>query len=164
MKQEAYSCLKMLESLQIRLITIYKIGGWDSAEDLGMEYGRIINLLENHLNKQQFDFIPIVQKEYLGSSDFTKMKYLRKLITANHITISYLKSLEMDLDKELTLKKEELTKKEKELELREKEVESLNKLLTKSLEAIKQFPELQRSKVVEEIKKSHRQIEEHTKD
>ena len=54
-------------------------------------------------------------------------------------------------------------KKEKELEIKEKETEFYKNLLKKSIEAIKQYPELQRSRTIEEIKKSHREIEKHSK-
>jgi hypothetical protein len=38
----------------------------------------------------------------------------------------------------------------------------MKKLLDKSLEAVKEFPEYQRSKFVAESKKNHREIEKYT--
>lgn len=162
MKHEVYSCLKMFESLHKRAINSYNIAAWSSASDLGEEYRRIWKLLEKYLSIEQLEFVKQVERDHIHY-DHEKQEYIRKIITACSITLSYLQSLEMDLDKELIIKKDELKLKEKELESREKEIEYMQKLLNKSLEAIKQFPELQRSKIVEDIKKSHRQIEEHTK-
>ena len=163
MKHEVYSCLKMLESLHKRIIHTYNIEGWSSTEDLELEYIRIYNLLNSYLTSEQLKFVPKIEGyQYFPREDLKKKQILR-LSTTCDVAISYLHSLEMDLDKELSIKKEELRLKEKELEAREKEVDFMNKLLNKSLDAIKQFPELQRSKIVEETKKSHRQIEEHSR-
>ena len=45
--------------------------------------------------------------------------------------------------------------------LQEKKISGVG--LDRSVEAISQLPELQRSKTVEEIKKSHREIEKHSR-
>ena len=69
----------------------------------------------------------------------------------------------MSLDKELQIKKQELSRKEEELERKQKDIESFERLLKKSYDAFKEYPELLRSKTVEEIKKSHREIEKHSR-
>ena len=81
---------------------------------------------------------------------------IKELTSASNIAISFLKSLDEDLDKALKLKEEELR-------LKEKEICSLKKIFSESIEAICQLPEVQRSKAVETWKKSHREIEKHTK-
>ena len=158
MKPEVYSCLKMLEAFQNRMIQIWNTKSFGVAENLRIQYNDIRKLLLKHLDTNQIAFIPTVEGRYLFS-DESFMILLNELISAADIAISYLRSLDMDLDKELQSKKEDLAKKEKELGLKETEIESLRKLLKDSLEAIKQYPELQRSRTVEEIKKSHRKIE-----
>ena len=163
MKHEVYSCLKMLESLHKRIIHTYTAGEWDSAVDLRSEYIRIYNLLKINLTSEQLKFVPEIENYLLFPREDLRRKEILKLSTLCDVTISYLHSLEMDLDKEITIKREELKLEEKRLEAKEKELEFRSKLLSKSLDAVKQFPELQRSKIVEEIKKSHRQIEEHTR-
>jgi len=163
MKNEVYSCLKILEAFHDRVIKTFNLGVMGSYYDLGMEYIRLWSLLKKHLTLDQIQFIPYIETEFLPSYTNEQAEFILKLSTACSVAISYLHSLEMDLDKELSIKKEELKLKEKELESREKEIEFMNKLLNKSFDAIKQFPELQISKIVEEIKKSHRQIEEHSR-
>jgi len=152
----------MMESLYSRTINTFNIKEWNSARDLRDEYNRIRKLLERYLSEEQIQFIPEVDSRYVHLEDDFKTLILG-VSTACDVTISYIQSLEMDLDKELRDEKDKLEQRERELESREKEIEFMQKLLKKSLDAIKQFPELQRSKVVEDIKKSHRQIEEHTR-
>jgi len=162
MKHEVYSCLKMIESLYNRTINAYNIRGWGASNDLRDEFIRIRKLLMKYLSEEQFHFIPDVDHHYMTYESGMKQLIL-EVSTACDVTLSYLQSLEMDLNKELMNEKDKLRQREKELESREKEIEFMQKLLKKSLDAIKQFPELQRSKIVEDIKKSHRQIEEHTR-
>ncbi|MBI2208647.1 hypothetical protein HYU50_04060 [Candidatus Woesearchaeota archaeon] len=164
MKHEIYSCLKMLEAFHDRVIKTYNLGVIGSYYYLGKEYQRLWELLKKHLTQEQIQFIPQIETEYISEFETDKRRvFVLELSTICSVAISYLHSLDMDIDKELSIKKEELKLKEKELEAREKEIDFMNKLLNKSLDAIKQFPELQRSKIVEGIKKSHRQIEEHSK-
>ncbi|MCW8965621.1 MAG: hypothetical protein OQK82_02895 [Candidatus Pacearchaeota archaeon] len=167
MKNEIYSCLKMLQALYNRTTNAHNIGRWEAAKYLNGEYIRIRNLLKKYLPIEQFEFIPSMQE-----ADFSKYGgfYLENaqkgcissVATACDVAISFLRSLEMSLDRELIKQKAEFNLKEKELELKEKEVEHMNNLLSKSLKAIEKFPELQRSKVMEDIKKSHREIEKNT--
>lgn len=168
MKNELYSCLKMLESLYNRTINAHNIGRWEVAIYLNGEYIRIRNLLKKHLDEEKFDFVPSIEKasfsNYYRPYDLEKAQKacVLSVAIACDIAISFLKSLEMSLDKELARQKTEFKLKEKELEFKENEVKHMGKLLSKSLEAIKEFPELQRSKIMEEIKKSHREIEKNT--
>ena len=145
----------MLESFNSNIIEVLNTGQVNSALGLAEQYVCVRTLLSKHLTSEQFDFIPSARIGIL-SSTASQIRLIQELITASSMAVSYLKSLDMNLDKEFELKKEELKR-------QEQEVESLKKLLNKSLEAIKNLPELQRSKIVEEIKKSHRQIEEHSK-
>lgn len=170
MENNIYSCLKILESLYNRTVNAYNIESWDVAQDLGEEYIRIYNLLEKHLSPEQIEFIPSLdgktfyEHNYSSKTDFNNAKkaYLTQIATLCDIGVSFLKSLEMNLDKEFAKQKSEVKLKEKELELKEKEIEHMKKLLSKSIEAIKEFPELQRSKIVGEIKEAHRKIEKNT--
>jgi len=163
MKSEIYSCLRMLESFNKNTTSIFNTKRVDSARKLRKQYRNIHKILLEHLDENQIKFIPTIESGIIGGSIPHQIGLVQELIVASDIAISYLRSLDMDLDKELKLKKKEITKKEKELELREEEIKYTRELLKKSLEAIKGFPELQRSKIVEEIKKSHREIEKHSK-
>lgn len=158
----------MLEALYAKVLNTVNINGFAAAYNLGKEYLRIRGLLEKHLTEGQFDFIPIINEAdfsgYYQNMEKEKAQrgYLISLATVCDISISFLKSLEMNLDKELAKQKIELKLKKEELEQKERENNHMQKLLSKSLEAIKEFPEYQRSKFVEGIKKSHREIEKNT--
>lgn len=158
----------MLESLYNRVTNAHNIGRWEAAHYFNEEYRRIWDLLKTHLTKEQFEFISPLEKKNFSSyyNPHEKEKAQKACImgaaTACSISMAFLESLNMSLDKELANQKVEFRLKEKELELKEKEIEHMKKLLSKSLEAIKEFPELQRSKVMEDIKKSHREIEKNT--
>lgn len=158
----------MLEVFSAKATNIHNVGGGDTSPYLYNEYNRIRSLLKKHLSKDQFDFIPEIEnKDFRGYGSYDtiarlKRSWIMEIITACDVAISFLKSLEMSLDKELIKQKAEMRLKEKELELKEKEVEHMQGLLSKSLKAIEKFPELQRSKVMADIKKSHRDIENNT--
>jgi hypothetical protein len=62
----------------------------------------------------------------------------------------------------LSVKEKELKKKDDELRIKTEEVESLKKILKDSLEAVRQLPEIYRSKGVAALKKNHREIERYT--
>ena len=157
MKHEIYSCLKMLESLQQRINYTCKIGEWGAALALTNEYTRIWELLEKYLTNEQLQFIPKrINWNISFSSDRIKRACILNLNPLCATAIAYLRSLEMDFDKESR-------QKELDLESREKEIAFKERLLNKSLDAIKAFPEWQRSKIVEETKKSHREIEKHSR-
>jgi hypothetical protein len=163
MKSETYSCLKMLESLLSSVVNAYKLSNWDSADELGNEYRRILDLLRSSLSREQIKYLPWVDTLSYTSLDIKKKSYILEVDRACRIAISYLESLDMDVDKELKAKKEQLTQKEQELNLRIKENDMLKKMLDGYLEATKRLPELARSKIVEETKKSHREIEKNSK-
>ena len=139
-----------------KIINTINIGAWNSARYLENEYIRISDLLKKYLTDEQIQFIPKVHSYPYSLSSSEKTDIILQLKTACGIAISYLHSLEMDLDKDLSIKREEL-------KLKEKEIESYKKLFKDSLEVVKQYPELQRSRTVEETKKSHRGIEEHSR-
>lgn len=168
MKSEIYSCLKMLEVLSAKIINIHNINNTDACFYLAKEYNKIRSILKKHLSKDQFEFIPeITGKDFSGyynpnEVEKGKRAYIIEIGTASDLAKSYLNSLEMSLDKELIKQKSEMRLKEKELELKEKELDHMQKLLSKSLKAIENFPELQRSKVMADIKKNHRDIEKNT--
>lgn len=167
MKPEIYSCLKMLETFSAKATNIHNVGGGDTSRYLYNEYNRIRSLLKKHLNKDQYDFIPELEdKDFRGynSYDVAKLKrsWIMEIITACDVAKSFLKSLEMSLDKELIKQKAEMKLKQKELELKEKEIEHMQSLLSKSLKAIEKLPEVQRSKAVSDMKEYHRKIEQNT--
>src|SRR4030042_5773410 len=111
MKTEIYSCLKMLESLYNRTINAHNIGRWEGAYYLGKEYIRIWFLLKKYLPENQFEFISPLKEEnfsatYFGNGlELAQKAYITSVATACDISLSFLKSLEMNLDKELAKKK-----------------------------------------------------------
>ena len=125
----------MLEALYERTVNAHNIGSWGSAHYLGEEYARIRSLLEKHLSKEQFEFISQIEKvdfsNYFNNYELEKAQkaYIMGVATACDIGLSFLKSLEMNLDKELAKQKVEFSLKEKELQLKEREVEHMQKLL-----------------------------------
>ena len=98
----------------------------------------------------------------------SKLNLINKLVVASEITIAYLRSLDMHLILEVA-KKEEINKKEIELKAKEdalkiknEEVESMRKVYQELVNIKRGLPELIRSTITEEIKKSHREIEKYT--
>jgi len=163
----------MLESLAETSLAAYKSERFDSAKNLAGQYNAIYDLLKEYLTSEQFKFVPRVSyypPSKSNSSDYTESEennynasFIITLISATFLAVSYLESLEGDLDIELKAKEEELKIKEKDLELREKETDSLKKLFTKAIEAVSQLPEVQRSKAVADWKKNHREIDENSR-
>lgn len=154
MKQEVYSCLKMLEAFNKESTEIYNLENYESASTLDTQYYHIVNILEKHLTKDHMQFIP---RTYGNSVSYDASKSLiLELISASAMAISFLRSLEGDLEKELRAKKEELKFKEKQLSLTQKTFD-------KALNVIAQIPELKRSEAVNEMKRLHREIEKNTK-
>ena len=166
MKPEIYSCMRMLDDFKIRLTNLYNIGSWGAIVPLQKQYKQICEILKENLSEEQYKMIHEVRisdfRNVYGNIEAIKKQDMEELLVSISLTSTYLHSLEMSIDKELIKKKIEVSKKEKELEIQQKEIESYKKLLKDSFEAIKQFPELQRSKMMEEIKKSHREIENNT--
>lgn len=155
MKPEVYSCLKMLEALNEDLRRIY---GKNFVNVRGFEkqYNLILQQLTLNLTEQQMRYIPYINEPSWSTLDERRSVFMQELITASGIAIAYLRSLESDLDKELK-------EKEAELKRKEKEAEEMAKFNNKMLEAIKNIPEFARSKIVEETKKSHRNIEQNSR-
>jgi len=165
MKPELYSCMKMLESLEKNCqMTIGEKFGLRVAQELVNQYSNVRRILHRNLSEEQLKFIPFVLSLDESSRHFpseidaiivrgTKIQELR---SACQMSVSFLRSLDGSLEKEL----EEMGK---ELKFREKEIDWKEKFVEKMLQGIKDLPELQRSKIVEGIKKSHREIEKHSK-
>src|SRR3989338_2097526 len=104
MKHEVYSCLKMLEAFHDRVIKTHNLRVWGAYEHLGNEYQRIWGLLKKHLTQEQIQFIPEIETQYASIYGDEQREFILKLSTACSVAISYLHSLEMDLDKELSIK------------------------------------------------------------
>lgn len=160
MNQEVYSCLKILETFNHRLFNMLNVNRVFSAEEFRLQYNSIRNILSTHL-KENIKFIPEVNVRALYN-DVDYQGLMQELIMSSETSIAYLSSINMTLDKELIQKKMEVSEKQKELERKSKEIESMRKLLQDSLKTINLMPELVRSKIVEETKKSHREIEKNT--
>ena len=149
MKPEAYACLKMLESLKKSCVEIHNAKVYGAASGLWSQYHLIEQRLSECLDKGQMKFVPHVDHS-------SRDELLVELSSAAGVTISFLRSLDSSLEKELEAKEREITRKERELE-------SLRKILSEALDAVKELPEVQRSKAVADWKKYHREIEEHTR-
>ncbi len=167
MKPEVYSCLRMLDTFTKRLVNLHNIGANEAVISLQKQYFNLCNVLKENLSGNEYKMVQKIKISnlsniYSGSLGKIKRELMEELIVSASLTATYLHSLEMSLDKELIKKRIELSKKEEGLKIQQKEIESYKKLLKNSFEAIKQFPELQRSRTVEEIKKSHRGIEKNT--
>lgn len=170
MKKEVYSCLKTLEALNVGVKNMWVNDLLESATTLQKQYADICKVLKTHLSKDEFVMVQIVEpidfsKNYVYPDD-VKRGLLQRLVVALDMTISYLRSLDMDLNKELIKEKLEIKRQKEELESKTKQVESLQRtfetligILSNKKEGI---PELMRSRIVEEIKGSHRGIENNT--
>lgn len=166
MKQEVYSCMRMLDELKNSLINLHNIGSCGATYSFIRQYSEICNVLKSNLSDEQFKMVQLIPKDNSDGIpvdiNYSNRCDMEELIIAVTLTVTYLHSLEMSLDKELIKKKIEISKKEKELEIQQKELDSFKKIFKDSTEAIKQFPEMIRSQVVAEIKKNHREIEANT--
>src|SRR5438445_1713683 len=110
------------------------IAEWGLLTQYNMIKGRLADCLE----KEQLRCIPDVE---MGSYRDT----LLELSSASGIAIAFLRSLDSSPEKELEAREQELAR-------GQKEVESMKKLLKESLEAVKEIPEVLRSKAVAEWK------------
>ena len=155
MKPEMYSCLKMLETFNKECTDALEDRNYQSSIGLLVQFDAIRDILLKNINPDQYEFIPDIAQSPRVTVE-GKLGLLQELKTASGIAISYLRSLEGSLDRELR-------EKEMELKSREEMIEYQKKIINKTLEAIKEFPEFMRSRVVEETKKSHREIEKHSK-
>jgi septal ring factor EnvC (AmiA/AmiB activator) len=144
----------MLETFHEQLVIAYR-NNEQIAEKMLVQYEKIYEILKNHLDEKQMAFIPTVEPQYTQNI-FAEKRLLMELISATSIAISYLRSLDSNVDKELQ-------EKQKELEFQKKQNETMQKFLKDSIEAIKEIPEVLRSEAVEKWKKSHREIEKSTK-
>ena len=157
MKPEVYSCLKMLEDFNKNCTNIFYSHNFSSANSLRKQYCSVTGILKKHLKEEDKNFIPDISDGCVSYNvEEAWSALIQELISASGMLIAFLKSMEGSLDREMEEKR-------KNLELREKEIEWKEKFVNKALQGIKDLPELQRSKIVESIKKSHREIEKHSK-
>lgn len=171
MKKEVYSCLKTLEALSADIRIMWASGFIESAGFLQKRYSDICGVLTIHLTPEEFKMVQMVEPVNFFMSnhyrrDDAKRKLLQNLVTASNMTIAYLRSLDMDLDKELLKEKREINKQREELESKEKQVESLQRTFENLISILSNkkegIPELLRSRIMEEIKGSHRGMEKNT--
>lgn len=171
MKKEVYSCLKILEALDVGVRNMWANDMLDSVGSLQKQYSGVCDVLETHLSSEEFKLIHLVEPvnfneyDYLHRDD-VKRGLLQKIMVSLEMAISYLRSMDMDLNKEIIKEKLVIKRQREELDSRTKQVESLQKtfeilidILSNKKEGI---PELMRSRMVEEIKTSHRGIEKNT--
>jgi len=172
MKPEVYRCLKTLEAYKVGLMNMWANGYSDSAYFLQKQYSSVCEELKKYLSQEEFAMIQIVESVNLSNVMYkheAELKMVNRLVVAVEMTLAYLRSLDMDLGREVTkkeleLKKSEieLKKREDELKIREGEVESMKKIYSELVNIKRGLPELIRSEVTRGIKKSHRGIEENT--
>src|SRR3989344_305301 len=132
MEKEVYSCLKMLESLNAGVNHMWNNSFFESSDKLVLVYFNICSLLKSHLSTEEFKIIPIIKPVDLsGYNPSEKEDYLRRLlqvlVVVSDVTIAYLRSLDMDLVKELIKEKTEMKRQREELESKTKQYESLQK-------------------------------------
>jgi len=156
----------MLQAFHDRVLALTYANRGGSAEALQQQYTSICNILKSHLTEEEFKMVQQIElvdfSTIYNSNGPTYQKVMDNLVVASEVTIAYLKSLDMNFDRELAKEKIEIKLLKNRLEADKKEVDSLKKILKDSAEAMKVMPELFRSKIVEETKKSHREIEKNT--
>lgn len=156
MEKEVYSCLKMMEAFDKILINIYRLEGSIPIDSIIEQYGQIRGRLYGHLSENQINSIPIVSTTSTLLDLGRQKEKIKEIGVATKVAIAYLRSLDMDLEKELEERKRELNQREKELDEKEKWIDKMSK-------PFKMLPELARSRVQEETKRSHRGIEKHSR-
>ena len=165
MKKEVYRCLRTLEAYKIGLMNMWANAYTDSAPSLQEQYSKICEELKKHLSQEEFGMIHIVDSvdfsPFLYPSE-AKTNLINELVVSVEMTLAYLRSLDMDLSREMVKKELELKRKEEELRIKGDEVESLKKVYSELVHIKRGLPEIIRSEVVKEIKKQHREIEENT--
>ena len=166
MKNEVYRCLKTLEAYKVGLMNMWANGYTDSAPSLQEQYSKICEELKKHLSPAEFSMVQNVEfvdfrQSFVYPSE-VKTNLINKLVVSVEMTLAYLRSLDMTPVMELIKKELELKKKEDELRIKADEVESLKKVYGELVNIKRGLPELIRSEVTKEIKKTHREIEGHT--
>lgn len=165
MNNKVYSCLKMLEIFRTRIVNLWNISSIESVGSLQYQYSDICKILKENLSEDQFRLvqkIEITNFSNVVDLDESRKILMQRLMVATDMTIAYLRSLDMTLDKELSKEKSEVKKQRGELETQRKELESLKRIYEQIINLKEGMPELLRSRIVEETKKSHRGIEENT--
>lgn len=175
MKNEVYSILKSLEALNIGIKNMWTNDLLDSVGTLQIQYSDICNCLKIHLTPEEFKMIQIVEIERifrdrnsmdLMNEDNKRRRLLQSLLVASDMSLAYLRSLDMDLNKELIEERIKIKKQREELESKTKQVEDLQKTFESLINILSDkksgIPELVRSRLMEGIKESHRGIESNT--
>ena len=104
MKKEAYRCLRTLEAYKVGLMNMWANAYTDSAPSLQEQYSKICEELKKHLSQEEFGMIQIV-----NPIDFSRLLYpseaktnlINKLVVSVEMTLAYLRSLDMDLSREM---------------------------------------------------------------
>ncbi len=159
MKDGIYPALKALEALSSHVkLCIGRNMEKNDLNSIVESYNKIRGDVSGKLGRSANSYL-LEESRYIWApydnvhqTDSKLLSILQKISVA----INYLGSLDGSF-------RMEMMEKEKELEIRAKEIEYQKKLLDKSLDAIRNFPEAMRSGVVADIKKKHREIEKHTK-
>lgn len=170
MKKEVYSCLKTLEALNIGVKNMWMNDLLDSADSLQRQYSNLCDILKKHLSTEEFIMVQTVELVDFGESyvypEKIRRSLLQKLTVSLDMTISFLRSLDMDLNNELIKEKVEIKKQKEELDSRAKQLESIQKTFETLINVLSDkkngVPELVRSRLMEDIKGSHRGIEKNT--
>lgn len=165
MKPEVYRCLKMLEAFKVGVMNMWANALTESVSSLQKQYADICSILKKNLSVEEFEHIQLVEPVDLSRLLYPsqgKDALLQRLVVSVEITLAYLRSLDMDLSREVTRKELSLKKKEEELRIKEGEIESMKKVYSELVNIKRGLPELIRSEVTKEIKRNHRGIEEHT--
>ncbi len=162
MKKELYSCMKMLEALRKSCISTFNSGSFGACFQLRDQYRNIHEVLKNYLSSEEIKNIPKLDSRTIFNERDERAVILSTSSVCD-VSIAYLRSLDMSLDKELAQKEYKLKQKEEEINLLEKELQSERNILKKAFKAVSQIPEVRRSEAVAKIKEEHRNIEKYTR-
>jgi len=172
MKKKVYQCLKMLEALKVGVMNMWSNAFSESVIHLQQRYSDICEVLKENLSLEEYNVIPTITPLDLGAigrsyqREEAKTRLLQSLMVSIDMTIVYLRSLDMDLSKEIAKEKAELKKLKEEYKSKIAETDKLNKSLRTISETIthikKGVPEVIRSELMKGIKKNHREIEKYT--
>lgn len=161
MKKEIYQCLVQLEALS-KIMKRFMDGGIGAAVfNLEDAYNGICDILKENLSEMEFEHIHLVKFDK-AESVVKRKGQMRTLYLALEMTIAYLKSFDMNFDKEKKRKENEFKEKEKEFKLREENLKQSQKIVDMLLNPKTGLPELIRSGIVRGVKENHRGIEKST--
>lgn len=158
MKQQEYELLKMLEGFKSQLINLYNGTPKDelnyAIDGLVKQYNELIKNVFRLFPSERLNALYTIEDDTIPATyeHESRLALVSEMVSCLTLAINFLRSQDMDINKELE-------EKQRQLKLQTEEVERLRKLLKDAFDALKEFPEMQRSKFVEEMKKSHRAIE-----